>query len=52
MKLVLPSYSSSLNNETETIDHYFRVNNILAIHQYFELYPGKVDTKEVRVNGM
>ena len=51
MKLFVTRKSSSSVNssDTETLDHYFRISNIPAIKQYFDLYPEKVNCKEQRV---
>ena len=51
MKLFVTRKSSSSVNssDTETLDHYFRISNIPAIKQYFDLYPEKVNSKEQRV---
>ena len=52
MKLVISGYSlnsSPFTNETEAIDHYFRISNLQAIHSFFAHHPDKINSKEPKV---
>lgn len=50
MKMMKHSKSSSIySNESEVIDHYFRVSNVSALKVMFEANPEKMNEKEAKV---